>query len=71
MSVYERKADIGTAQTAHEITTPTICMAVLFPNLKTAKALGHNHCFPADVAIDSASFCRIAECPLLAQSRHA
>jgi hypothetical protein len=52
MSVYERKADIGTAQTAHEITTPTICMAVLFPNPKTAKALGHNHCFPADVAIE-------------------
>src|SRR5262245_34684509 len=32
--------------TAHEITSPTICMAVLFPNPKTAKALGHNHCFP-------------------------
>ena len=30
--------------TAHEITSPRICMAFL--NLKTAKALGHNHCAP-------------------------
>src|SRR5262245_30641720 len=55
--------------TAHEITSPTICMAFL--NLKTAKALGHNHCCPAPMwRSNSASFCCIAECPLLAQSRH-
>jgi len=43
-------------------------MAVLFPNPKTAKALGHNHCFPPMWRSNSASFCHIAECPFLAQS---
>src|SRR5215467_10763562 len=35
--------------TAHEITSPTICMAFL--NLKTAKALGHNHCYSVPVGV--------------------